>query len=87
MKVVLISVTHTVAGRGKVWQVKVRERLGAPARVPGSGGGGAGRLLHVVQGVAVDSIVPGVSVIVSRRQVTAANILRENHNNGVKDYI
>ena len=75
MKVVLISVTYTVAGRGKVWQVKVRERLRAPARVPRRGGGRAGRLLHVVQGVAVDSIVPGVSVIISRRQVAAASIL------------
>ena len=87
MKVVLISVTYTVAGRGKVWQVKVRERLRAPARVPRRGGGRAGRLLHVVQSVAVDSIVPGVSVIISRRQVAAASILGKYILLDVKDYV
>ena len=80
------SVTYTVAGGGKVWQIKVRERLWAPARVPGRGGGGARRLLHVVQGVAVHSVVPGVSVVVSRRQVAAAaNIVLRNYQNKVRD--
>ena len=80
------SVTYTVAGCGKVWQIKVRERLWAPARVPGRGGGGARRLLHVVQGVAVHSVVPGVSVVVSRRQVAAAaNIVLRNYQNKVRD--
>ena len=69
-------VTYTVAGRGEVWQVEVRERLGAPARVPGRVGRGAGGLLHVVQRVAVHSIVPGVAIIVSRRQ--AAAVLEQN---------
>ena len=87
MKVVLISVTYTVAGRGKVWQVKVRERLRAPARVPRRGGGRARRLLHVVQSVAVDSIVPGVSVIISRRQVAATSILGKYTLLDVKDYV
>ena len=82
----LISVTYTVAGGGKVWQIKVRERLGAPSRVPGRGGGGARRLLHVVQGVAVHSVVPGVPVVVPRRQIAAAaNIVLRNYQNKVRD--